>query len=60
MVVTPATSLMVSGPVVPVTASLAVCTAALKVPVMPVRVKRELQLVTVPPAVAVDIMPRKL
>lgn len=50
----------VAGPVVPDTVARAVVTAAEKVPVMPVRVKRLEKLVTVPPAVAVLIIPRKL
>jgi hypothetical protein len=55
-----ATLLTVAGPAVPETLARAVVTAAEKVPVMPVRVKRLEKFVTVPPAVAVEIIPRKL
>jgi hypothetical protein len=55
-----ATWLILSGPVVPTTVFKAAVTAALKVPVIPVRVNRFEKFVTVPPAVAVDMMPRKL
>lgn len=54
-----ATLLTVAGPEVPDTLSRAVVTAAENTPVMPVRVKRLEKLVTDPPAVAVEIMPRK-
>ena len=54
------TSLMVAGPVVPETVAKAVVTAAEKTPVIPVSVKRFEKFVTVPPAVAVLIIPRKL
>ena len=55
-----ATSLIGSGPVVPDTCVRAVATASEKTPVIPVRVNRGEKFVTVPPSVAVDIMPRKL
>jgi len=51
--------LMVAGPVVPDTVVRAVVTAAENTPVMPVRVNRFEKFVTVPPAVAVETMPRK-
>jgi hypothetical protein len=54
------TLLTVAGPEVPETAAREAVTAAEKVPVMPVSVKRLEKLVTVPPAVAVEIIPRKL
>ena len=54
------TSLTVSGPVVPETVAKAVVTAAEKIPVIPVSVNRFEKFVTVPPAVAVLIIPRKL
>lgn len=55
-----ATSFTTAGPVVPETVAKAVVTAAEKTPVIPVRVKRLEKVVTVPPAVAVEIIPKKL
>jgi hypothetical protein len=55
-----ATSLVESSPVVPDTCIRAVAAASEKTPIIPVRVNRGEKFVTVPPWVAVDIMPRKL
>ena len=55
-----ATSLIESGPVVLETCVRAVVMASEKTPAIPVRVNRGEKFVTVPPSVAVDIMPKKL
>jgi hypothetical protein len=55
-----ATAFTAAGPEVPVTPALAVVTAAEKTPVIPESVNRDEKLVTVPPAVAVEIIPKKL
>ena len=51
---------MAAGPVVPETVARASVTAAEKTPVIPDIVNRLEKLVMVPPAVAVQIIPRKL